>query len=47
LRAKRRGSRSDKLNAQESHLPRRVFPLLEQIADNSAERDKAHNRRLG
>lgn len=45
--AKRRGKPSDRLNAQGSHLLRRVFPLLKQIADNSAERDKAGNRRLG
>jgi hypothetical protein len=45
--AKRRGSQSDSLNAQGSDLLRRVFPLLKQIADNSAERDKAGNRRLG
>jgi hypothetical protein len=45
--AKRRGSRTDKLNAQGSDLLRRVFPLLKRIADNSAERDKAGNRRLG
>jgi len=45
--AKGRGSQSDKLSAQGSHLLRRVFPLLKQIADNSAERDKAGNRRLG
>lgn len=45
--AKRRASSSDGLNAQGSHLLRQVFPLLKQIADNSAERDKAGNRRLG
>jgi hypothetical protein len=45
--AKRRGGQSDKLSAQGSCLLRRVLPLLKQIADNSAERDKAGNRRLG
>src|SRR5690606_14361618 len=45
--AKRRGSRTDKLNAQGSDLLRRVFALLQQIADNSTGRDKAGNRRLG
>jgi len=44
---KRRRSSSDGLNAQGSHLLRRVFPLLQRIADNSVGRDKAHNRRLG
>ncbi|TWT90184.1 hypothetical protein Mal64_05680 [Pseudobythopirellula maris] len=44
--AAKKGSKAKDLNAQGSHLLREVFPLLGRIADNSAERDKAGNRRL-
>lgn len=43
---KQRGRSPKGFNAQASSLLRQVFPLLRRIADNSARRDKARNRRL-